>query len=381
MPSSIMSNLLNFLKVLPGALLVESRDFSAFSWTRLGAVLFMFPVFTTTLVVNWFFLLLDEVIFPNYRKVKIERAVFIIGLPRSGTTFILDTLLKDSERFTCFKLWELIFAPSILQKYIFLALGRLDQKCGGFFTAHLIPVFDRLAFGRMKDIHPMNLLKAEEDEVLFLYNFTSIYFNYFFPNHPALQKYVHFDEMIPQKKRKDIFRYYRRCVQRHQYVFNSSNQKFFLSKNPTFIPKMSSLVDEFPNAKVIYPLRSPMNLIPSTLSLNASAYSAFIKLKVKTPLVEATRETLFRWYEHADHVMKEKLRENGLTIYYQELTQNPAETFKRIYHFLKLENFTVEPAFLRNKTTHIYDAWVGVDSVMIASRLAPILSEEVMAKI
>ena len=76
---------------------------------------------------NWTCLLLDVVLFPAYRHTAVTRPVFIVGFPRSGTTYLHRLLDNDHDQFTSLKLWEIIFAPSILQKKFFRLLGKLDR--------------------------------------------------------------------------------------------------------------------------------------------------------------------------------------------------------------------------------------------------------------
>ena len=47
-------------------------------------------------------LFLDNILFPGYRNVQIENPIFIIGHPRSATTFLHKTL-KQTDEFLVFK--------------------------------------------------------------------------------------------------------------------------------------------------------------------------------------------------------------------------------------------------------------------------------------
>ena len=58
-----------------------------------------------------FTLWLDNVFFPQYRKQAIDRPVFIIGNPRSGTSF-LHRLLTETQEYAAFETWHLLF-PSL----------------------------------------------------------------------------------------------------------------------------------------------------------------------------------------------------------------------------------------------------------------------------
>jgi omega-hydroxy-beta-dihydromenaquinone-9 sulfotransferase len=53
-------------------------------------------------------LLLDRLFFSQYLKAEVKSPIFIIGNPRSGTSF-LHSLLTQTEEFISFKTWEIFF--------------------------------------------------------------------------------------------------------------------------------------------------------------------------------------------------------------------------------------------------------------------------------
>ena len=59
---------------------------------------FIFIIFIViiNMIINNLFLLMDNIFF-NYQKIKINKPLFIIGFPRSGTTFLHKMLLKDTQ--------------------------------------------------------------------------------------------------------------------------------------------------------------------------------------------------------------------------------------------------------------------------------------------
>ncbi len=72
-------------------------------------------------IINWICFGLDEIFFPKYRQQEIKTPVFIIGNPRSGTTFTHRLIEKDTETFTAASSWELLFCPSIIQRKLIWA--------------------------------------------------------------------------------------------------------------------------------------------------------------------------------------------------------------------------------------------------------------------
>ncbi|MEM6704121.1 MAG: sulfotransferase, partial [Acidobacteriota bacterium] len=62
-------------------------------WLRQDLALLVFLlIFVPLQCVHWLGFLLDELFYRGYRRVRIERPLFILGLPRSGTTHLHRTL-------------------------------------------------------------------------------------------------------------------------------------------------------------------------------------------------------------------------------------------------------------------------------------------------
>ena len=365
----------------------NKRSLRFISGKRLVKVLIYYPLFTVLFVINRMFLLLDEIFFPFYRRTSVSNAVFIIGIPRSATTFLFTEMTSHNRNFHSFKLWELLFAPSIIQKYFLLAVIGIDRLLGRPLLRLSFKI-DNLLFGRLKGIHTMGFSLPEEDEVLFLYNLTSLYFWYFFPEVKSMDDYLNFDDKVPDRIKRKIMSFYYRCVQRHNYVFDRKGKRYFLSKNPTFVPKMAAVAHRFPEARFLYPLRSPFSTIPSTISLNAWIYRSFTRLPESYPLAEQTREMILKWYIMADNTLKNELRERCMTIFYKDIQENSFKVFSEIYEFLNCENAdnTAMQQKLKNKSrhyhsSHVYDRNTGIDKEIIASRLGSILTPEIMKRI
>ncbi len=102
------------------------------TFKRMLVMLILFPLYILIELANWLGFLLDEIIFPGYRRQTVNTPVFIVGVQRSGTTFLHRLMDRDNINFTSMKLWEIIFAPSVIQKKVFNMIGVLDGWCGAF---------------------------------------------------------------------------------------------------------------------------------------------------------------------------------------------------------------------------------------------------------
>ena len=109
----VMFDFLLFFKLIPYVFSLQKGHLRYPSSKRILVVLLFFPLFLLITLTHGIFFLLDEIFFPGYHKQPNTQTAFITGVPRSATTFILYTLMKEKHRFTGFTLGEALFAPDL----------------------------------------------------------------------------------------------------------------------------------------------------------------------------------------------------------------------------------------------------------------------------
>src|SRR5580704_18718072 len=72
---------------------------------------------------------LDQVIFWKFRRQKVEKPVFVIAPPRSGTTLVQNLLSLDEQRFVHLKMYQTIL-PAVTYQRLVDALAWLDRHLG-----------------------------------------------------------------------------------------------------------------------------------------------------------------------------------------------------------------------------------------------------------
>lgn len=330
-----MPDFLLIIRLVSTIFIFDKKSLHYPSRKRILFVLFVSPILTLIIIINQLFLLLDNLFFFPYRWIKIQKSAFIVGVPRSATTYMLELLSRD-KNFTSFRLWEIIFAPSIIQKLFALVLIRIDYQIGRPLYK-LSKWIDRKVVNiDFKHIHNLELALPEEDEPLMIYDFSSLYLYYLFPEAKAMKPYLFFDEEIPPKKRKRIMKFYYRCVQRHQFVFNQNGKKIFLSKNPAFVAKINSLNETFENCNIIYMLRSPLNTIPSTISLNEHIFDAFSNVKNDVERNTESRKTIIKWYKMSLEALSKIPPSRKKMVLFKKFIENPSNELKELYQILNL---------------------------------------------
>lgn len=233
-----------------------------FSLQRLVVMLLFWPVFVSLLLVNRLCLWLDTLLFPAFRSLQINQPVFIAGIPRSGTTFLHRLLAGDNQRFTTTALWELIFAPSILQRRFWLSVAALDRKLGAP-CARALHWLERKLLGGLDGVHRTGLLDPEED-YLALAPYLGCFLLILPFGDSAFWRLAQLDSDVGAADKKRLTGIYRGLIQRHLYVHG--RDRTFLSKNPSFTPWLQSLAEEFPDARFIACVRTPHEAVPSQVS-------------------------------------------------------------------------------------------------------------------
>ena len=260
--------------------------------------LVIFICIFTIFMTNHIFLILDNLFF-DYKKIKIKNPLFIIGFPRSGTTFLHKIFLIDNQ-FTTPKLWELIFAPSILQKLFYNKFSILFknnntiEKLNKLFSPITQP---------LKNIHEINLNNPEED-YLFLMPYGGCFLLCILFPLKEIWNLSNFDHTFPKNQKIKLLKKYKSLVQRHLYFHGKD--KIYLSKNPHFTGFSESIKNTFSDCNIIGCHRDPKKSFPSLLSsmipgykLNSRSISNDIKHFIK--MYENYYKSLFYNYNNYNH--------------------------------------------------------------------------------
>jgi len=228
---------------------------------------------------------LDECLFRGYRRVKVDRPVFILGLPRSGTSFWQRLLARDPQ-FTSLTLWECLLAPSVTERHLWSALG--------FCTRPLTRLLGRWRWRAMDQVHSLGWNQPEEDFLLLLYKGGCFLPALLCPRAERYWRLAFFDSALNETDQKAIMRFYYRCVQRHLYFHGAERR--FLSKNPSFTPMLDALHRRFPGARFLACHREPWAVVPSQLSALKPALKLFGRGRVDAGLRERILSLLHHYY-------------------------------------------------------------------------------------
>ena len=260
---------------------------------RLLIFIVCIPLFWSLQILHWFGMLLDTFLFPSWKTTKVDSPLFIIGIPRSGTTFLQRTLVHD-RRFTSTRLWEVLLAPSISEKVFWTTVEK--------FFRPLRTLLGRQAFfSKMSAIHSLKLDKPEEDFLFLLPLNACFILVALFPSEQGLWRLSQFDETLSKRERRLIMRFYYSCVQKHLYFWNlktpDDNKKTYLAKNPSFTSMIDTLKETFDNAKFIVCARKPVKTVASQVSSFKPAFELLGNGQLPRGFVENCVSMLHHYYK------------------------------------------------------------------------------------
>jgi omega-hydroxy-beta-dihydromenaquinone-9 sulfotransferase len=281
---------------------------------------------------NVFCFLLDYVFFPSLWRQQVTRPVFIVGHARSGTTLCHRLLASDGDTFSYFLYWEMFF-PSLLQKKVIRGLGWLDKKLLNRYFNKKLVAWDDKKFGPYRQMHNMSLWNSEEDQFVMRGAFVTQQWSLDIPMMDILDIF-HVDQMSEGKRRRWMH-HYRECVKR-QLLLNGG-AKTHLAKNPLMSGWVQSLIDTFPDARILVMMRNPAECIPSVLKLVELTWKG---KGWKHTQYEGSLATLtdisFESFHQPYDVLARNPDTPQMVVDYRALTTQPRRTVEEIYAAIDL---------------------------------------------
>ncbi len=272
---------------------------------------------------------LDDLLFPGYKQIDVKEPVFILGVPRSGTTHLHRLMARDTTNFTTMTTWEMVIAPSIVERKLILGLAALDEKLLGGAGHEALVKLDEWAFRGVQKIHKVTLFEPEEDDIVLFPIFASMFLFFLFPFPEELWHLARFDTETPIDDRHRIMSFYKACVQRHLYVHGT--EKRFLSKNPAMSPKIDSIDAYFPDSKVICNVRNPYQALPSLMSFLSFNFDRFDNDRQGNRFRDLILDMAGHWYRYPAERLPKWPKSRATFLTYDRLSADPKQCIMEIY--------------------------------------------------
>lgn len=314
---------------------------------------------------------LDPLLFPSLRRTEVGEPVFCVGHARSGTTY-LHRLMAQDDQFSVVLMYEMFF-PSLLEKRLLRLVWAADERLFGKRLRHRIDAVEERTFAETNDMHRTGFFAAEEDDFLLTWSLASGFWIVLFPYLGQLDFY-HVDAWSDRKRRR-LMSFYKECVRRQLAL---TGRRTHLSKNPTFCGRVEALIEIFPDAKFIVPMRNPYETIPSLLKMLQTTWQ--LQGRDERLIRDSMRilaDQSFDSYCHPLEVLARHPEIRSCVVDYRELVGQPAATMARVYDELELDLPPRVAAAISasrgqgHETTHRYSLdEFGLDPQAIHLRLA-----------
>ena len=286
----------------------------------------------------WLGLGLDEIFFRGYRRVAIKQPVFILGVPRSGTTALHEALAQDTQ-FTTQRTWECLLAPSITHRWCWHALAQADQRLGAPLR-RCAGWVNRRWLASLTQAHPLKATAAEEDYLALLPYLSAFILVVIFPHSARLWRLGRGDTALSPPARDRLMRQYRASIQRHLYYHGQS--RTYLAKNASFAVLAESLAGRFPDARIIACLREPERVVSSQIASIEPALNALHGGVDRDALTQRMIEQLHTAYRELLRVLPNRLATRAVFLPLAAQRGHLAQAVRAIYHRFHLP---LRPAF------------------------------------
>ena len=208
------------------------------------------------------------------------------------------------------------------------AIGAFDRRwLGGFFERRAL-AYDEKRYGPMRAIHPTGLFEIEEDDQVLYYSMAAGFWITKMPYMGDLDFY--YVDRWPERRRRRLMRFYADCIRRQLYL--NGRDRIHLSKNPVFPGRLETLLETFPDARIVVPMRNPHETIPSLLELMRSGWKALGWDPARQQrCLEILADQSFHTYLYPLEVLARHPEIQQAVIDYRDLVSDPAASIEQIY--------------------------------------------------
>ncbi|WP_245617743.1 sulfotransferase family protein [Nitriliruptor alkaliphilus] len=268
---------------------------------------------------------------PEVADERVERPLFVLGLPRTGTTVLYGMLAADPSMRSP-ATWEVSrpFPPPAADDPDRIAAMDRD-----------LARFRRIAPG-IDHIHPLGARLPQECLALQAPQFASYEFVTAFPV-PSYWTWLRQADLVP------AYRFERQFL---QYLQSARRGRHWILKTPGHLMWLDALLEVFPDAMLVQTHRDPSEVLASVSSLMCAMRSS---VSGAVDPHQVGREQLDAWVWGLERTMQVRDRlpdDRVVDVRYEDTVRDPVGTTRHIYDRLGLE---VTPAVEEGVRAYLTD--------------------------
>lgn len=272
--------------------------------------------------------------FPECIHRDIVRPLFIVGLPRTGTTVLHKLLALDSDH-QAVEFWLGMYPMPRPPRSTWESHPRFREISSALETTYrLCP--------QLKAIHEMRAEEADECRLLLMQSFANVTFQSS-ATVPSYEKWLYQANFSP------VYRDYKNAL---NLIGLHSPEKRWVLKDPSHLWSLDTLLVAFPDALIVQTHRDPVNVIASVSSLVSTA------LAMNEPDMgphEVGRQQFEQWIRVFGTAMKVRDRhpDNFYDVYFDDFMADPLAVIEGIYDRIGA-TFSIE-------TQSAIHSWLGAN--------------------
>lgn len=256
---------------------------------------------------------------PEIARGQIEAPIFILGLPRSGTTFLHALFAQDPAlRYPAH--WEVMYPSPPPEPARALDDPRIRR------AGRELQWFYRLAPG-FRAIHLVGPSSPQECTEITNHTFASLRFD-------TTYRVPSYRDWLDGVDQRPIYAFHRRMLQHLQWRCPSGR---WVLKAPDHVFAMDALLATYPDARVIMTHRDPLRVAPSVASMTVALQGLFSD---DVDPCEVARTVAARWADGADRLRERRMRDRYpgrfLDVQYLDLVRDPMAVMQDLYRQLEL---------------------------------------------
>jgi hypothetical protein len=259
---------------------------------------------------------------PEILEQKIEQPIIVLGLPRSGTTHLVNLLAAD-QRFHSLPLWE-SYEPVPNPRETRLPDGT-DPR-----YVRCAEAWERMQQGMplLAAMHPMNPDHIHEELELMGPDFASYNFEWLSRSERWRDRYYNTDQTPHYEYMRDVLKLLQ---------WQRGTTKRWVLKCPQHLEQLPTLMKVFPSATVVITHRDPVAVIQSAVTM--VAYGERMRRKKID-----TKRIVEYWSDRIEHLLRACVRDRGsvsaansLDVLFHQFMTNDMAIVEQIYAKAGLE--------------------------------------------
>jgi hypothetical protein len=255
---------------------------------------------------------------PTITQQRIERPIFITGLPRSGTTFLHRLMMADREN----------RAPLVWQTiYPYPPRDGADRRVAH--VAQQLRAFERLA-PQFRGLHPLSATSPQECSEITAHVFRSLRFDTTY-RIPSYRTWLDAAGHVP------AYQFHQRFLQHLQFQDVSAGVRpaRWVLKCPDHVFALDAVRTVYPDARLVFVHRDPINVLLSVAKLTEVLRAPFTR---HLDPMQIGRQESARWLEGARRMIHAeaglRLAEPICHVHHLDLITDPLATVESVYrHF------------------------------------------------